>query len=320
MNVLNPIFDSSFKFLMEDEKSARVLLSRLLKRQVVKLVQRPQESIDNINVRPDTSSNGLNVYRLDYAATVVLDDGQEEDVCIELQKVWLKSELIRFRKYLGGQYSNDKNLCQDGETPMHIVAIYLLGHKISETEEPIIYCRDNTMTDFDGKPIEDSGKGDFIRSLTHDLIIVQIPRLAPKPRNATERILSIFDQRNVVPENRRLITVPDSTEIINDSAYETVKKRLLEGSASPSMLRTMQIESEILSEFDYRDTQIEEYKTENAKIKTENEQIKAENEAIKTKSEAMANNAISALLKNGVPPESVASILNIDIESVRKLM
>ena len=57
MNVLNPIFDSSFKFLMEDEKSARVLLSRLLKRQVVKLVQRPQESIDNINVRPDTSSN-----------------------------------------------------------------------------------------------------------------------------------------------------------------------------------------------------------------------------------------------------------------------
>ena len=85
MNVLNPIFDSSFKFLMEDEKSARVLLSRLLKRQVVKLVQRPQESIDNINVRPDTSSNGLNVYRLDYAATVVLDDGQEEDVCIELQ-------------------------------------------------------------------------------------------------------------------------------------------------------------------------------------------------------------------------------------------
>lgn len=34
----------------------------------------------------------------------------------------------------------------------------------------------------------------------------------------------------------------------------------------------------------------------------------------------MANNAISALLKNGVPPESVASILNIDIESVRKLM
>ena len=43
MNILNPIFDSSFKYLMEDDKSARILLSALLKNQVVQLEPRPQE-------------------------------------------------------------------------------------------------------------------------------------------------------------------------------------------------------------------------------------------------------------------------------------
>lgn len=330
MNVLNPIFDTSFKYLMEDDKSARILLSSLLKKKVVKLERRPQEFLDQYR---GEQAKDLNVYRLDYVAKIVLEDGTEEDVCIELQKVWLKSELMRFRRYIAGQYADPHNLCQDGETPMHIIAIYLLGHKLEESNEPIIYCRGNSMTDYNGHPIPPSGRGNFIRSLTHDIIIVQIPCLAEKPRNATERLLSVFDQRNVEPYNRRLIRLPDDSVDKHDE-MGTIANRLLKGIATEGMLKKMEIEEEIFSEFEYRDLRTEHFRekceqaeTENKTIKAENEEIKAENDniksenaSIKAENEALTRNAVSNFSKLGISAEQIAQSLGIDIETVRKYL
>ena len=330
MNVLNPIFDTSFKYLMEDDKSARILLSSLLKKKVVKLEHRPQEFLDQYR---GEQAKDLNVYRLDYVAKIVLEDGTEEDVCIELQKVWLKSELMRFRRYIAGQYADPHNLCQDGETPMHIIAIYLLGHKLEESNEPIIYCRGNSMTDYNGHPIPPSGRGNFIRSLTHDIIIVQIPCLAEKPRNATERLLSVFDQRNVEPYNRRLIRLPDDSVDKYDE-MGTIANRLLKGIATEGMLKKMEIEEEIFSEFEYRDLRTEHFRekweqaeTENKTIKAENEEIKAENDniksenaSIKAENEALTRNAVSNFSKLGISAEQIAQSLGIDIETVRKYL
>ena len=330
MNVLNPIFDTSFKYLMEDDKSARILLSSLLKKKVVKLEHRPQEFLDQYR---GEQAKDFNVYRLDYVAKIVLEDGTEEDVCIELQKVWLKSELMRFRRYIAGQYADPHNLCQDGETPMHIIAIYLLGHKLEESNEPIIYCRGNSMTDYNGHPIPPSGRGNFIRSLTHDIIIVQIPCLAEKPRNATERLLSVFDQRNVEPYNRRLIRLPDDSVDKHDE-MGTIANRLLKGIATEGMLKKMEIEEEIFSEFEYRDLRTEHFRekweqaeTENKTIKAENEEIKAENDniksenaSIKAENEALTRNAVSNFSKLGISAEQIAQSLGIDIETVRKYL
>lgn len=41
--VANPIYDSVFKFMMEDERIARILLSALLKKEVVSVEVRPNE-------------------------------------------------------------------------------------------------------------------------------------------------------------------------------------------------------------------------------------------------------------------------------------
>ena len=316
MNVLNPIFDTSFKYLMEDDKSARILLSSLLKKKVVKLECRPQEFLDQYR---GEQAKDLNVYRLDYVAKIVLEDGTEEDVCIELQKVWLKSELMRFRRYIAGQYADPHNLCQDGETPMHIIAIYLLGHKLEESNEPIIYCRGNSMTDYNGHPIPPSGRGNFIRSLTHDIIIVQIPCLAEKPRNATERLLSVFDQRNVEPYNRRLIRLPDDSVDKYDE-MGTIANRLLKGIATEGMLKKMEIEEEIFSEFEYRDLRTEHFREKWEQAETENKTIKAENDSMKAENEALIRNAVSNFSKLGISAEQIAQSLGIDIETVRKYL
>ena len=337
MQVLNPIFDTSFKYLMEDDKSARILLSSILKKRVVKLEPRPQERSEQF---PNRGEKDLNIYRLDYSAKLVLDGGEEEDVCIELQKVWLKSELLRFRRYIASQYADPNNLCQDGETPMHIIAIYLLGHKLDESDEPIIYCRGNSMTDYNGNPIVPSGRGNFIRSLTHDVIIVQIPCLAEKPRNATERLLSIFDQRKVEPSNRRLICLPDdSADKQDDSGFGTLANSLMKGTLTEDMLKKMEIEEEIFSEFEYRDLKTEQYRkkleeseveketikaekkaveAENETIKAENETIKAEKEAMKTEMDSFKQTAVCSLAQMGMSAEQIAAQFNLDVETVRK--
>ena len=43
MTIANPIYDSVFKFLMEDERVARTILSALLKKDILRVEVRPHE-------------------------------------------------------------------------------------------------------------------------------------------------------------------------------------------------------------------------------------------------------------------------------------
>lgn len=254
MEVINPIYDTSFKFLMDDEKSAKILLSALLRQKVLTLEPRQQETTSPV----DRAGGDITIYRLDYAAHVLTADGREEDVCVEIQKVWLQTELARFRKYLASQYADERNVQSDGRTPRHIVAIYLLGHNIAETDEPVVYCHGGALTDYYGKPLAVAGEGAFVRSLTHDVIIVQIPRLPDRPRNATERVLSIFDQRRALGSNRHLMEVPDTHDGGTD--VEVLRRRLCEGACTSDMRRKMQLEDEFLWEVQSREEEIEMHK------------------------------------------------------------
>lgn len=164
--IINPIYDASFKYLMEDDRAAKLLLSSLLRRRVLKISPKPHEYADKTqNRKPEKD---LGIYRLDYSATIETAEGGTEVVSIELQKVWLESELFRFRRYLGGQYSDSRNLDDDGVTPHHIIAIYILGHTISETDSPIAYGFGGNLTDYNGNPLELNhgtdgfGKGKFV--------------------------------------------------------------------------------------------------------------------------------------------------------------
>ena len=94
ITIANPIYDIVFKYLMEDERIARTILSALLKKDIIKVEVRPHEYA---NGQRDT----LSVYRIDFGATVRESDGKEQLILIELQKTWLETETLRFRQYLG---------------------------------------------------------------------------------------------------------------------------------------------------------------------------------------------------------------------------
>lgn len=127
--VANPIYDTVFKYLMEDERIARTILSALLQKDVLSVEMRPQEFADDKNGK-------ISLYRIDFGATVREKDGTERRILIELQKSWVDEELLRPRQYLGFRYIS-ANICDEGfSIPM--VTIYLLGHKVGDIEEPVV--------------------------------------------------------------------------------------------------------------------------------------------------------------------------------------
>jgi hypothetical protein len=101
--IANPIYDLAFKYLMEDERVVKILLSALLRKRVVEVTTRRNEVI-NVEREP------ISVFRLDFNAVVAEDDGREEHILIELQKTDLPTDLLRFRQYLGTQYLNKENM------------------------------------------------------------------------------------------------------------------------------------------------------------------------------------------------------------------
>ena len=163
--VANPIYDTVFKYLMEDERIARTILSALLQKDVLSVEMRPQEFADDKNGK-------ISLYRIDFGATVREKDGTEHRILIELQKSSADGETLRFRQYLGFQYNSPENVGNDGfSIPM--VTIYLLGHMVGDIEEPVVYVYRKTF-DHNGREVTKGLPNPFIDSLTHDSIIVQM--------------------------------------------------------------------------------------------------------------------------------------------------
>lgn len=173
--IANPIYDSVFKFLMEDKKVAGILLSALLKKDIIDLEMRRHEYTSMEQAR-------ISLFRIDFSAKVREKDGSEHLVLIELQKTWLVTETLRFRQYLGTQYLNKENVIEEknehGQKRAYglpIISIYILGHPLGHLTEPVVYVRRRYL-DYDDNSLPSPDP--FIESLTHDSIIVQIPFLA----------------------------------------------------------------------------------------------------------------------------------------------
>ena len=99
IHIANPIYDSVFKYLMEDERIAKIILSALLKKEVA-----------DVQVRRNEYTNGtrdqVSMFRIDFGAQIRNEDGSLQLILIEVQKTWLETETLRFRQYLGAHYAN----------------------------------------------------------------------------------------------------------------------------------------------------------------------------------------------------------------------
>lgn len=184
--VANPLYDAVFKYLMEDERIAKTILSALLQKQVVAVEMRRHEY-------PNISRDTISMFRVDFAATIRENNGEEHLILIELQKTWLETETLRFRQYLALQYNNKENMRKDteGKYALPTVAVYLLGHRVGDINEPVVYAK-HKVYDYSGNEVKLEKPDPFVESLQHDSIIVQIPLLHGRVNNRVEKSAECF--------------------------------------------------------------------------------------------------------------------------------
>ena len=337
ISVANPIYDAVFKYLMEDERVAKTILSALLKREVVEVEVRKHEYTNG-------SRDKISMFRIDFGAKVRQDDGSLKLVLIELQKTWLETETLRFRQYLGTQYANPDNILKD-DNPfgygIPMITVYLLGHRVGDIEEPVLYVKHKSFN-YDGKEVTKGLPNPFVESLVHDSIIVQIPLLHSYVNNRLYEVLSVFDQTNKDAHNRQVLNIDDNI-YADDLEMKHILHRLLAAASDAKLRQDMNVEDEYFSAIENRDTAImmrdkkiaeqdarleqqnaqleqkdAQLEQKDAQLEQKDAQLEQKDAQLEQKGKALLVSA-KALLEAGLSPEKVAAMTNLPLEALKSL-
>ena len=303
IHVANPIYDSVFKFLVEDERIAKTLLSALLKKEVVEVHVRRHEYTNG-------SRDKISMFRIDFGAQVKESDGSQHLILIELQKTWLETETLRFRQYLGAQYSNPENILKEDNPDGYaipMVTVYLLGHRVGDIDEPVLYVNHKSYN-YDGVEVTKGMPDPFVESLIHNSIIVQIPLLRGQVNNHLEKVLSVFDQTMKDKHNRQVLNIDDKKyEDDEDMLY--ILRRLTMAASDTKLRQDMNVEDEFFSAIENRDTALMISEQQKAKLKNQ-----------VAEQEAVIHSMVQGLLNSGMSLEQIAQITNKSIDYIQKIL
>ncbi|MDR1581814.1 MAG: hypothetical protein LBS55_00900 [Prevotellaceae bacterium] len=239
--IANPIYDTVFKRLMENQRIAKFFLSTILEQEVEDISVLPQEFTRKTDIPKGKKKKGkieyYSILRLDFMATICTDDGKRKKILIEVQKSWDTLDVMRFREYLGEQYKKEEII--DGEKIiLPITTIYILGNNLSEIKCPCIKVG-RTYIDMINKTLIDK-KSEFIEQLTNDSYVIQAGRITDV-RYATnlDKLLSIFEQDYFVvrgsdvmkeyryhPDDENMALI---TDILHEMASNAEERKEIEG-------------------------------------------------------------------------------------------
>ena len=266
MRIANPIYDAVFKYLLEDKRVAKLLLSTILDEEILDINIQPTEHSIELERPPVT------VYRIDFSAKIRSGSG-EQLVLIELQKAKFAQDLFRFRRYLGNHYSNRENQTTDPKTgrtvPIPIITIYFLGEAISDLSAPVIKVNRECIDIATGERF--TKKFQFIECLTHNRFIIQIPHLKEKRRTELEKLLLFFDQSNAIEDKHTLSIHEDQIP----QQHQPLLDRLRRAIEDQNIRGAMDVEDDIVLELEDKDREIQKHRD---RAEKERERAEQENE------------------------------------------
>ena len=282
MRIANPIYDSAFKYLLQDETAARLLVGAILGEEVVSL--RPHPTVLSIRADPEREANttarpplsDLTVYRIDFAAVIETAAGERRRMLVEIQKAEYPEDVMRFRRRHPGEYyaelGNVTVSEADGRTrALPLTTIYFLGRRLAHTEATVLKVRGREYVDVvTGERL--SKREEFVESLTHDSYVIQIPLLPDHRRNDLERLMGVFDQSRRT-SNRHFLEV-DESEL--PAKYAPVLRRLVYAAGSREVRDAMIVEDEVVSHLVRKDRRIAEVIAERDRAIAEREEAVAE--------------------------------------------
>lgn len=241
MIIANPIYDSTFKYLMKNIKIARGVISTIIDEEIVKLDLRAQESIYK-------GKQKLMVYHLDFVAKIRTKKGKIKDVLIELQKSKYGFDIMRFRNYLGEEYEKGVEVVdEDGEShirPLPIITIYFLGFMLSKTLPGVIKVARKYVDVLGGREIDE--RNNFIECLSHNSYVIQVPGLKLKMRTDLEYVLFVFTQEKFRKGTR---TLKEYDYEPKNELMRLIVRRLAKAAGDEKFMR--QVELEEMAEREY---------------------------------------------------------------------
>jgi hypothetical protein len=283
MLIANPIYDVVFKYLMEDNRVAKLLIGKIIGEDILELEPRPQELI----FETDTPRS-FTVYRLDFSALIKTPKGTKR-IIIEIQKAKASADIMRFRRYLGQQYQEKENcvVINGKKMVFPIISIYFLGYSLPDIPAPVLKVR-RTYTDLATNKVFPV-KNEFIESLTHDSYVIQIERLSGRRRTELEIILSVFDQDNLI-EGEHIVNVREESF---PEKFRPLIRRLQRAAEKMEIRRIMDAEDDILEELAELERSIE---TKERDLEAKDRDLEAKDRALLEKDHALEakNHALEA--------------------------
>ncbi len=249
MKIANPILDTVFKYLFEDNEIAKGLLSRITGLHIISLELKPTELTyekffnleDKLNdIQKSELNSLLKIYRFDFKAIIKEANNEHKVVLIEIQKSNVLKQVGRFREYLGENYKRKEQIINaDGKTIdayLEIICIYFLNAELENISTAILKkehrFRDaETQAEIDLLPNYDP----FVKLLNHEAIYIQIPRLNKEKDSQLRKLLDIFDQDKLVEKN--ILELGYGMDEIQDE----LKKRIVQRLSYALMDETMQL-------------------------------------------------------------------------------
>lgn len=263
------------------------------------------------------------MFRIDFGAEVREADGSRHLILIEFQKTWLETETLRFRQYLGAQYANPENIPAEKNSEGYaipMVAVYLLGHRVGDIEEPVLYVSHKSY-DYNGTEVVKGLPDPFVDSLVHDSIIVQIPLLRGQVNNRLEKVLSVFDQTQKDRHNRQVLTL-DEDLYAGDEDMMYILRRLLAAASDAKLRQDMNVEDEYFRAIENRDTAImmrdKLIAEKDTQIAEKDTQIAEQSNQLAEK-DMLLRSMTRAMLNSGMTLEEVARSTGLSADRIREL-
>ena len=343
VDVANPIYDVVFKYLMQDQRVARLLIGRITGLAVQSLTVSPQETAVRRTPEDPVHDLPLTLLRMDFAARVQTRDGSERQVLIEIQKANAPTVIERFRRYLGQQIGSGDNILThpSGRTEaVPIVTIYFLGYALDGlSDEAVIDVCPRVTERRTGREL--AATHPLVEGIHHRSHIIQIPRLASRRRDELERLLAIFDQGLVKGNGRDDAHVLAIEEGEYPAECAFVLRQLREAIAEEEVRREMEGEDLLLRDSILLARQVEHHErraeqerqraqraqrgqqqaeqarqqAEQARQQAEQAQQQAEQERL-----LLLAQAIRRLHGLGQDAEEIAAALTVDADEVRRVL
>ncbi len=252
MRLLNPSYDTVFKYLMEDVEVAKGIISRIIDKEIVELIPLPQETT---SIEIQLKYLTLPLHRQDYVAAVKITDekGEEkiEKIMIELQKSPFKPEVSRFRQYLSDKYHH-KTIINNKELDLPITTIYILEKVFNEKLPSVLYVKNQYYDRLTGKSYN-GDRDEFVDLLNHESYFIQTSLLPSDFRDNLIRILSIFSPHYKIKHGKseRYINLPENDlNRFKDKILSRIIRRLQLGENDNNLTTALQVEISYEDEWD----------------------------------------------------------------------